>query len=171
MNAETESSGRNAQPEADSTRFRAPVTDRVNVEPAIIRGMTVTEAKVISLVTVPVFLLLGGFLLLITGFWQFILVLGVAGPLVSLWYASAYLQKVKRGRPDGYYTQAIHLWMARRGWVPNKFLSHEGQWDLGRSLDLNLAHPYELKEKAIKSKTSLNQSHHEHQPIPGRPRQ
>ena len=151
MNAEAESSGRNAQPEADSTRFRAPVTDRVNVEPAIIRGMTVTEAKVISLVTVPVFLLLGGILLLITGFWQFILVLGVAGPLIALWYASAYLQKVKRGRSDGYYTQAIHLWLARRGLVANKFLSHHGQWDLGRSLDLNLAHPYELKEKAAKA--------------------
>ena len=58
--------------------------------------------------------LLGVILLLITGFWQFILVLGVAGPLIALWYASAYLQKAKRGRPDGYYTQAIHLWLAKR---------------------------------------------------------
>ena len=154
MNADTESSGRNAQQEADPARFRAPVTDRVNVEPAIIRGMTVTEAKVIALITVPLFLLLGGVLLLLTAFWQFILVLGVAGPLVSLWYASGYLQKLKRGRPDGYYTQAIHLWLAKRGLVANKFLSHDGQWDLGRSLDLSLAHPYELKEKAAKPQPS-----------------
>ena len=153
MNAEAESE-RNAQQEVDPTRFRAPVTDRVNVEPAIIRGMTVTEAKVISWVTVPLFLLLGGILLLITGFWQFILVLGVAGPLVSLWYASAYLQKAKRGRPDGYYTQAIHLWLAKRGLVTNKFLTHNGQWDLGRSLDLNLAHPYELNAKSAKTHTT-----------------
>lgn len=149
MNAENES--RVAQQEGDPTRFRAPVTDRVNVEPAIIRGMTVTEAKVISLVTVPVFLLIGGVLLLLTGFWQFILVLGVAGPLVSLWYASGRLQQIKRNRPDGYYTQAIHLWLAKRGLTKNQFLSYHGQWDLGRSLDLNLSHPFELNGKPAKS--------------------
>lgn len=154
MNADTDSSGRDAQQEADPARLRAPVTDRVNVEPAIIRGMTVTEAKVIALITVPLFLLLGGVLLLLTGFWQFILALGIVGPLVSLWYASGSLQKLKRGRPDGYYTQAIHLWLAKRGLVPSKFISHDGQWDLGRSLDLSLAHPYELKEQAAKPQPS-----------------
>lgn len=151
MNTDSEMSGRDTQQDGDPTRQRAPVTDRVNVEPAIIRGMTVTEAKVIALVTIPLFLLLGGFLLLITGFWQFILALGVAGPMVTLWYASGYLQTLKRGRPDGYYTQAIHLWMAHRGFVTSQFLSHHGQWDVGRSLDLNLSHPYELKAKPVKS--------------------
>lgn len=150
MNADADSFERNAQQDDDPTRYRAPVTDRVNVEPAILRGMTMTEAKVISLVTVPIFLLLGVALMYFTGFWQFILALGFVGPLITLWYASEYLQGLKRDRPDGYYTQAIHLWLAKRGFVTNKFLSHDGQWDLGRSLDLNLAHPYELKEKATK---------------------
>ena len=152
MNAETDA--RNAQPSEDPTRYRAPVTDRINVEPAILRGMTVTEAKVISIVTVPLFVVLGGIVLLLTGFWQFILVLGIAGPLVTLWYASAYLQRAKRGRPDGYYTQAIHLWLAKRGFAANQFLSHHGQWDLGRSLDLSLSHPFEVKEATAKSPTT-----------------
>lgn len=154
MNPEADSSRQGGQQESDPARFRAPVTDRVNVEPAILRGMTVTEAKVISLVAVPVFLLLGIFLMYLTGFWQIILALGVVGPLITLWLASAKLQELKRNRPDGYYTQALHLWMARRGLVTNKFLSHDGQWDLGRSLDLSLAHPYELKEKAAKPQPS-----------------
>lgn len=163
MNADADSSARNAQQEVDPTRYRAPVTDRVNVEPAILRGMTMTEAKVISLVTVPLFLVLGTVLMYFTGFWQFILALGFVGPLITLWYASDYLQELKRNRPDGYYTQAIHLWLAKRGFVNNKFLSHHGQWDLGRSLDLNLAHPYELKEKPAKSQPILNARHHEHE--------
>ncbi|OAD41696.1 hypothetical protein LPB72_10275 [Hydrogenophaga crassostreae] len=148
MNAE--SASRNAQQE-EVSRFRAPVTDRVNVEPAIIRGMTVTEAKVISLVAVPVFLVIGGIVLLVTGFWQFILVLGIAGPLFTLWYASGRLQKIKRNRPDGYYTQAIHFWLAKRGLVTSHYLSLHGHWDLGRSLDLNLSHPFEVHEPSAKS--------------------
>ena len=73
MNAETESSGRSAQPEADSTRFRAPVTDRVNVEPAIIRGMTVTEAA-LGVLRIRV-------LLAVRGLARLRLALGLAGAL------------------------------------------------------------------------------------------
>jgi conjugative transfer region protein (TIGR03750 family) len=153
MSTEADSAARQAEHQGDSTRFRAPVTDRVNVEPAIIRGMTVTEAKLIFLVTFPLCILLGVVLLMITGFWQFILMLSIIGPLVSLWVASGYLQKIKRGRPDGYYTQAIHLWMAKRGLATNQFLSHNGQWDLGRSMDFALDHPYEIKESKTKPST------------------
>jgi conjugative transfer region protein (TIGR03750 family) len=150
MSNEADSAARQADQQGESTRFRAPVTDRVNVEPAIMRGMTVTEARLIALVTFPICLLLGVILLMITGFWQFILMLGMVGPLVALWVGSGYLQKIKRGRPDGYYTQAIHLWMAKRGLTTNQFLSHNGQWDLGRSMDFALDHPFEIEEAKTK---------------------
>ena len=145
--------------QGDTTRLRAPVTDRVNVEPAIIRGMTMTEAKVISMVTVPLFLVIGAILMLITGWWQLVLALGIAGPLACLWIGSGYLQGFKRGRPDGYYTQAIHLWMAKRGWVENKFISHHGEWDLGRTLEFTLAHPFEAGSKPPSSTTTSESKH------------
>lgn len=150
MRTEADSAAHHAEQQGESTRFRAPVTDRVNVEPAIMRGMTVTEARLIALVTFPICILLGVILLMITGFWQFILMLGIVGPLVSLWVGSGYLQMIKRGRPDGYYTQAIHLWMAKHGLTTNKFLSHNGQWDLGRSMDFALDYPFEIKETKTK---------------------
>ena len=75
--------------------------------------------------------------------WQFMLVLGTFGPAFVLWFASQYLARIKRGRPDGYYTQAIHLWLAHRGLATPKFLIYHGWWGLGRSLDLSLASAFE----------------------------
>jgi conjugative transfer region protein (TIGR03750 family) len=124
----------------------APVTDRVNVEPVILRGMTMSEAQLVAAVSMVVFLLLGAGLWFITGFWQVVLILGIFGPSACLWYASAYLAQIKRGRPDAYYTQAIHIWWAQKGLVKHKFTRHEGYWSLGRDLGLNLSSPLDPNE-------------------------
>jgi len=133
---------------AEQARSRAPVTDRVNVEPSVLRGMTVTEAKVIAAVSLPTCVFLGGLLFILTGAWQLLLLLGIFGPIACLWFGSAYLQDLKRGRPDGYYTQAVHLWMVRRGLVRSRYITHDGQWDLGRSLDFSLEYPLQPKAPA-----------------------
>ena len=52
-----------------------PLTHRVNVEPSILRGMTVTEAKVIAAISIPACLFLGAVLLLLTGWWQLLMCL------------------------------------------------------------------------------------------------
>ena len=132
-----------ANADAEAARQRAPITDRVNVEPAILNGMTLTEAKVIGSVSFVVFMLIGALLFSVTHYWQFMLVLGTFGPAFVLWFASQYLARIKRGRPDGYYTQAIHLWLAHRGLATPKFLIYHGWWGLGRSLDLSLASAFE----------------------------
>jgi conjugative transfer region protein (TIGR03750 family) len=131
---------RSSRESGEGTPERVPLTHRVNVEPSVLRGMTVTEAKVIAAVSVPLFLLLGTVLTLLTGVWQLLLLLAVFGPLATLWFGSARLQDLKRGRPDGYYTQALHLWLARKGYAKCRFLIHQGQWDLGRSLPFSLSH-------------------------------
>lgn len=126
---------------ADAALARAPITDRVNVEPPILHGMTASEAKVIAIAAFIIFLLLGGLLSAVTGHWQIVLLVAMFGPMGTLWYGSKYLARIKRGRPDGYYTQAIHLWFARRGLTQPKFTLHDGWWSLGRMLDLSLASP------------------------------
>ena len=120
---------------------RVPLTHRVNVEPSVLRGMTVTEAKVLAAISIPVCLILGVVLLLFTGLWQLMLLPAIFGPIAALWFGSAKLQDLKRGRPDGYYTQALHLWFARKGLTRGRFLTHHGQWSLGRSLPFSLSHP------------------------------
>ena len=139
----TPRSRQQANADAEAARQRAPITDRVNVEPAILNGMTLTEAKVIGSVSFVVFMLIGSLLFSVTHYWQFMLVLGTFGPAFVLWFASQYLARIKRGRPDGYYTQAIHLWLAHRGLATPKFLIYHGWWGLGRSLDLSLASAFE----------------------------
>ena len=139
----TPRSRQQANADAEAARQRAPITDRVNVEPAILNGMTLTEAKVIGSVSFVVFMLIGALLFSVTRYWQFMLVLGTFGPAFVLWFASQYLARIKRGRPDGYYTQAIHLWLAHRGLATPKFLISHGWWGLGRSLDLSLASAFE----------------------------
>ena len=139
----TPRSRQQANADAEAARQRAPITDRVNVEPAILNGMTLTETKVIGSVSFVVFMLIGALLFSVTRYWQFMLVLGTFGPAFVLWFASQYLARIKRGRPDGYYTQAIHLWLAHRGLATPKFLIYHGWWGLGRSLDLSLASAFE----------------------------
>ena len=146
----TPRSRQQANADAEAARQRAPITDRVNVEPAILNGMTLTEAKVIGSVSFVVFMLIGALLFSVTRYWQFMLVLGTFGPAFVLWFASQYLARIKRGRPDGYYTQAIHLWLAQRSLVKPRFITYHGWWSLGRSLDLSLASPLEPPQESTK---------------------
>ena len=87
----TPRSRQQANADAEAARQRAPITDRVNVEPAILNGMTLTEAKVIGSVSFVVFMLIGALLFSVTRYWQFMLVLGTFGPAFVLWFASQYL--------------------------------------------------------------------------------
>lgn len=132
-----------ANADAEAARQRAPITDRVNVEPPILNGMTVSEAQVIGAASLVVFLLVGGLLFAVTLRWQFVLLLGIFGPIATLWFASLYLARIKRGRPDAYYRQRIDFWLAARGLARPKFITHDGWWSLGRTLDLSLASPLE----------------------------
>lgn len=137
----------------------APITDRVNVEPAILNGMTASEAQVIGLVSLALCLMLGGALLAATGWWQALLLAALFGPLVILWFASKYLAKIKRNRPDGYYSQALHQKMAGWGLATSKFIDHTGYWSLGRTLPFSLASAFEIKNQhrqAISSTSSVS---------------
>lgn len=128
-------------------RAQVPLTDRVNVEPAILHGMTSNEATWIGLASMIVYSLVTGLLVAITGLWQLLLV-ALVGTIITLWYASLRLQTMKRDRPDGYYGHAIHLWMVKHGMQRARLLRHEGYWSLGRSLNLSFSSPLHPKPEA-----------------------
>jgi len=119
----------------------APLTDRVNVEPPILRGMTESEAAVIGLAAFAVWLLVGTVLALVVGLWQILLAAAVFGPIVTLWKASAVLARIKRNRPDGYYRQALVMDLAAYGLSRQRFIRHAGYWSLGRALSFSLQPP------------------------------
>lgn len=142
--------------DAETARQRAPITDRVNVEPPILNGMTVSEAQVIALAALAVFLLIGGLLFAVTRYWQFLLLLGIFGPAVTLWFASLYLARIKRGRPDAYYKQRIHFWLAERGLVKQRYITHDGWWSLGRTLEFSISSAFEPPTEAFDSSTDAS---------------
>lgn len=113
---------------------RGPLTDRINAEPSIINGMSATEGAYIGLAAFCIGFALGFVIFLLTGFWPLILILSIFFPMVFLWYGSIYLQKLKRGKPEGTYTQALRMYFAKTGLIKSRYLTHDGYFELGRRL-------------------------------------
>ncbi|ATH15472.1 TIGR03750 family conjugal transfer protein [Delftia acidovorans] len=120
------------------------MTDRVNAEPAIINGMSATEATYIGAASFGVSVVLGGVLFFLTGFWHFIFLLGIALPMVTIWYSSFYLQSIKRSKPERWYVQAFRIYLARKGIVKSRYITHDGYMELGRSINSD---PFSQKSK------------------------
>ncbi|MCP4332105.1 MAG: TIGR03750 family conjugal transfer protein [Gammaproteobacteria bacterium] len=109
------------------------LADRLNVEPTIFKGCSSSELGIIvgvaALVWLPVSLLLAGLMGAVTmGF-------GLAGVgVVSTVIVMATLfQRLKRGRPDGYYLQHAGIWLADHGLRRSPFIRRSGAWDIGRT--------------------------------------
>ena len=109
------------------------ITERLNGEPAIFKGCSLSELTTMTLAAVafwiPSCLLVAGLLGSVTmGF-------GVAGVLVvaSVIVASSLFRRLKANRPMGYYQIALHLWLAKHGLVKTRLVTRSGVWDLGRS--------------------------------------
>ncbi len=113
---------------------KAPVTDRINAEPSILRGLSSTEALIAIAVSfafwIPVSLLIG---LLIQHLQVSVIFMG-AGPIFSVWFLSGWFQKVKRDQPDYVYQHKLKKWGAVKGIMVSRFISQSGFWDIGRSL-------------------------------------
>jgi conjugative transfer region protein (TIGR03750 family) len=109
------------------------LADRLNVEPVIFKGCSSSELGIIvgvaALVWLPVSLLLAGLMGAVTmGFG--LAGVGVVGTVIVM--ASAF-QRLKRGRPDGYYQQQMSIWLSDQGLRRAPFIRRSGAWDIGRT--------------------------------------
>ena len=114
------------------------LADRLNVEPAIFRGCSSSELGVIvgvaALIWLPVSLLLAGLMGAVTmGF-------GIAGVgvVATVIVTASLFQRLKRGRPDGYYQQQTLIWFGDHGLRRSSFVRRSGAWDIGRTWDATL---------------------------------
>ena len=114
------------------------LAERLNAEPAIFGGCSSSELGVIvglaAVVWLPISLLMAGLLGALTmGF-------GIAGVgvVISVIAIASLFQRVKRGRPDGYYQQRLVLWLDARGLRRSPFIQRSGDWDIGRRGDAAL---------------------------------
>ena len=116
------------------------LADRLNVEPAIFKGCSSSELGVIvgvaALVWLPVSLTLAGLMGAATmGFG--LAGVGVVGTVIVM---ASVFQRLKRGRPDGYYQQQAGLWLADHGLRRSLFIRRSGFWNIGRNWHATLPH-------------------------------
>ena len=109
------------------------LADRLNAEPAIFKGCSSSELGVIvvvaALVWLPVSLLLAGLLGAVTmGFG-----LAGVGVVATVIVMASLFQRLKRGRPDGYYQQQFAIWLSEHGMRQSPFIRRTGAWDIGRT--------------------------------------
>jgi len=116
------------------------LADRLNAEPAIFKGCSSSELGIIvgvaALIWLPVSLLLAGLMGAVTmGFG--LAGVGVVGTVIVM---ASLFQRLKRGRPDGYYQQQISIWLADHGVRHSPFIRRSGAWDIGRTRVATLPH-------------------------------
>ena len=107
--------------------------ERLNCEPMVFKGCSSFELAVIAgvsaLVWLPASLVVSALMGAITmGFG--LAAIGVVGSVVVL---AGTFQRIKRGRPDGYYQQRFLLALDARGLYRTGFVRRAGAWDIGRS--------------------------------------
>ena len=62
---------------------------------------------------------------------------GVVGTMIVM---AGLFQRLKRGRPDGYYQQQVAIWLSDHGLRRAPFIRRSGAWDIGRTRYATLPH-------------------------------
>lgn len=107
---------------------------RLNAEPPIFRGCSLSELMLL--------IALGGIVLvpnsvLICGLLGYLMMgVGIGLLLVIAWVVmgATLLQRLKRGRPLGYHSLRLRLWMEDLRVLRPSFIRQSQVWDIGRRL-------------------------------------
>jgi conjugative transfer region protein (TIGR03750 family) len=107
---------------------------RLNAEPSIFRGCSLSELMSLTitgaLVCVP-------FWLIVCALFKMVMVgvgIGVLSILGWVFVGATILQKMKRGRPIGFYQLKIRLLLEDKGLRKTPFIRKSQSWGIGRSL-------------------------------------
>ncbi len=109
------------------------LADRLNVEPAIFKGCSSSELGVIVTLAVIIWLPLSVLLAWLLGAPS--MGLGMAGIAIVLTVVitASVFQRIKRGRPDGFYQQRFIIGLSKTGLRRSPFVQRNGSWAIGRS--------------------------------------
>lgn len=109
------------------------LTDRVNSEPSILRGCSSTELLLLVLGAIVAWFPLAVLVAWSFGTWFVIFGIVGAGVILTVWLGATWFQKVKRGRPDGYYQHRLVTFLHDRRLVRSRYIRRTGYWDVRRS--------------------------------------
>ncbi len=102
--------------------------DRLNREPVIFRGLTNPEmfqlAKLGAMVWLPVCF----FVAWLCNATIMGLGAGVAMTLLTVVVGGTLMQRVKRGKPEGYHVRRLQIWFQDKGIGSSVFMRYSGRW-------------------------------------------
>lgn len=126
---------------ADIEVDAAPEIDRVNVEPAILLGLSSSEALWTIGVAFAIWIPIAGVIAGLKSSFPLFILLATSLPLLTVYFLAKKMAAVKRNRPDLYYVHAMRKWAAKKGIRRSRYITHVGEWDVGRSFQFKAAAP------------------------------
>lgn len=108
------------------------IPDRLNEAPSVFYGCTWAEIGISAAVSAAASLALGVLFAVVTGFYVIVLGFLVIGTLSGVFIIAKVLQRVKRGKPIGYYKIKHTLLMQRLGLKENTVINESRVWDVER---------------------------------------
>lgn len=109
------------------------LADRLNEQPTIFRGCSsqelVTIAWVSAVIWIPICVMLSSML----GYAMVGFSLGAIGVGCTVFVTATIFQKLKRGKPFGYYQQLFACFLEDKHIWRSKFIRKTGVWSLGRT--------------------------------------
>lgn len=109
------------------------LADRLNAEPAIFKGCSSSELGMIVGVAIVVWLPLSLLLAWLLG--AITMGFGIAGVgvVATVVVMATLFQRIKRGRPEGYYQQWLRIRLQTMGLYRTPWVLRSGSWDIGRT--------------------------------------
>lgn len=105
---------------------------RLNAEPAIFRGCSLSELTALAISGCVSFIPLSIFVCGLFGYWAMGIGFGVLLVIAWIVAGATLLQRLKRGRPQGYYQLRLRLWLEDWRLVRRLFIRTSQVWDIGR---------------------------------------
>ena len=126
----------------DSEHLSGVVATNVNEEAVILRGCTTSELIGASIVCtgiiIPLFLIIG----FMIGKMMICMAVGFAANFGAIFGTATLMQKMKRGRPDGYFNHWMMLIGKKIGLVKAPFVVHNGPMSIFRKKQIVLLHKH-----------------------------
>ncbi|MCY2438656.1 TIGR03750 family conjugal transfer protein [Klebsiella pneumoniae] len=107
--------------------------ERLNREPAVFRGLTVSELLIALLVGLATGATAGAIPAVLWRNWSFVPGCALPGGAQAILCGGRWLARLKRGRPESWLYRALELKLTRFGISAQRFVLHDGVWTIRRS--------------------------------------
>lgn len=112
---------------------REILAGRMNAEPAIFKGCSSSELGLIVGVAIVIWLPLSLLLAWMLGAITMGFGLAGVGVVATVAVMATLFQRIKRGRPDGYYQHWLRIRLQATGLYRTPWVLRSGSWDIGRT--------------------------------------